>query len=79
MRASLIAAFIILAGCAHQLSSQTTGPDTGYDNKTKWQMQNEEIQKACVLRIIEIAPPTATREELDYNLRLCLLRNGAFI
>jgi hypothetical protein len=42
-------------------------------------MQNDEIQKACVLRIIEIAPPTATAEELDYNLLMCLLRNDAFI
>jgi len=78
MRALVLCAMLVIAGCTHSTLSSRS-PDTGYTNQSKWQMQNDEIQKACVLRIIEIAPPTATAEELDYNLLMCLLRNDAFI
>lgn len=77
MKMLLMLVVMIVAGCATVPAPRT--PDGNYDNESRWQQQNRKIQEACVLRIIEIAPPTATAEELDYNLKLCLLRNGAFI
>lgn len=78
MKALIIAALLVLAGCAHH-TNQSAQPDGYYNNESKWQEQNRHKQEACVLRIIEIAPPTATAEELDYNLKLCLLHNDVFI
>lgn len=68
---------LLLAGCAATPSAHN--PDGYYNNETKWQEQNRHKQEACVLRIIEIAPPTATKEELDYNYQLCLLHNDVFV
>lgn len=72
--------FLTIAGCTHLSQAPSAqSPDGYYNNESKWQEQNRKKQEACVLRIIEIAPPTATKEELDYNLKLCLLRNDVFV
>ncbi len=63
---------LTIAGCAH------VGPSVPLSDG-RWQKHNTLKQEACVLKIIEIAPPTATAEELDYNLKLCMLRNNLFI
>lgn len=72
--------FLTIAGCTHLGQPPSAQrPDGYYNNETKWQETNRKKQEACVLRIIEIAPPTATAEELDYNLKMCLLHNDVFI
>lgn len=71
---------LTIAGCAHvNQAPSAKSPDGYYNNETKWQENNRHKQENCVLHIIQIAPPTATAEELDYNLQLCLLRNDVFI
>lgn len=69
---------LTIAGCTH-LAPNAQSPDAGYSNESKWQQENTKKQEACVMRIIEIAPPTATAEELDYNLKMCMLHYNLFI
>jgi len=71
MKALMLFVALLLAGCAHNQGVHL--------NDGRWQEHNSNKQRACVLRIIEIAPPSATREELDYNLKLCMLHNDVFI
>lgn len=73
MRALVLCALILIAGCA---SKPLSSPHL-IDNR--WQEVNTRKQQACVMKIIEIAPPTATKEELDYNLKLCMFKNNLFI
>lgn len=75
MRAlKMLCVILLIAGCATAHQSPKLNLADG-----RWQRTNTQKQKACVLKIIEIAPPTATAEELDFNLKLCMLRNGLFI
>jgi hypothetical protein len=53
--------------------------DGYYNNETKWQDHNRQKRIGCVLTIIKVAPPSATPEELDWNLEQCLLQNNVFI
>jgi hypothetical protein len=68
----ILCAALLTAGCATQ--SHKVPLTDG-----RWQQHNTLKQQACVLRIIEIAPATATKEDLDYNLKLCMMKNDLFI
>lgn len=75
MKMLLLLVVLIVAGCA-TIQEPRTGTDSRRD---LWQERNTDIQRECVLIIMKIAPPTATKEELDYNLERCLINNNAFI
>jgi hypothetical protein len=64
----------------HQHSAQRFVQDDGYyNNESKWQDNNRKKRIGCVVTIIKVAPPSATPDELDYNLEQCLLQNDVFI